>query len=195
VKFFAFPAGCDQSHRHRYPAGPVLWPTEGVGTPLIEVGVLFSHPSSYAIRALTYLAMQPPGKLTGTKEISAHEGIPSSFLGKVLIQLRRGRLVRSYKGIGGGYELALPPDRINLLMVVQCTGGEDIFKTCILEDRECSPQHHCALHESWISTRDQLKQIMERNTLVELVRAREERPIELPNGVGAVARLPDPKDV
>ncbi len=33
-------------------------------------GLLFSHPSSYAIRALVYLAMQPPGKFTGTKEIS-----------------------------------------------------------------------------------------------------------------------------
>ncbi len=132
-----------------------------------------SHPTSYAIRALTYLAMQPPGKLTGTKEISASEGIPSSFLGKVLIQLRRGRLVRSYKGIGGGYELALPPDRINLLMIARCTGGEEILDLCVLEDRDCSDQNHCALHDSWMGIRDQLRSVLEMNTLEKLVKARE----------------------
>lgn len=153
--------------------------------------MLFSHFSSYAIRALTYLAMQPPGKLTGAREISEREAIPKSFLGKVLIQLRRGRLLRSYKGIGGGYELAIPPDRINLLMIVRCTGGEALFETCILEDRDCSPQHHCALHESWINIRDQLKQIMERNTLVELVQAREMCSGSAPKEADIHAGLPD----
>ncbi len=148
-----------------------LKPTSRAGNPLSEDGLLFSHPSAYAIRALTYLAMQPPGKLTGTKEISEHEGIPASFLGKVLIQLRRGRLVRSYKGIGGGYELALPADRINLLKVVHSTGGEGIFEICVLEDRDCSPTHYCALHEYWAAIRDQLRERMENYTLADLVRA------------------------
>jgi Rrf2 family iron-sulfur cluster assembly transcriptional regulator len=139
--------------------------------------------------------MQPPGKLTGTKEISAHEKIPSSFLGKVLLQLRRGRLVRSYKGIGGGYELALPPDRINLLMVVRCTDGEEFIETCILEDRDCSPQHHCALHGTWTGMRDQLKQIMEENSLSQLVQARELCSLSTQKETNLNNRLPDQKGV
>ena len=153
--------------------------------------MLFPYPSSYAIRALTYLAMQPPGKLCGTKEIAQHEEIPFSFLGKVLIQLRRGRLVRSYKGIGGGYELALPPDQINLLMVVQCTGGEGLFQTCILEDRDCSPKCPCVVHESWLSIRDQLLRVMERNTLAELVRARGVASSQTPSNSETSDGLPD----
>src|SRR3989304_5998253 len=108
---------------------------------------MFSRPCSYAIRALTYLAMQPPGKLTGAREVSEHEGIPSSFLSKVLLQLRRGRLLRSYKGIGGGYELALPPDKISLLKIVRCIEGDVAFNACFLEDHECSVRGECALHQ------------------------------------------------
>ncbi|HZP01162.1 MAG TPA: Rrf2 family transcriptional regulator [Terriglobia bacterium] len=150
--------------------------------------MLLSHATSYAIRALTYLAKQPPGKLTGTKEISESEGIPSSFLGKVLIQLRRGRLVRSYKGIGGGYELALPPDRINLLMIARCTGGEEILDVCILEDRDCSSLRPCALHDSWMSIRDQLRSVLEKNTLAKLVQATGLSPEQERK---ELARLPD----
>lgn len=135
--------------------------------------MLFPHRSSYAIRALLYLATQPPGKLTGTREISEHEGIPNPYLGKILLQLRRGRLLRSYKGIGGGYELALPPERINLLMVVRCTGGEELFEGCILQDQKCPSQLLCALHDSWLAIREQLRSLLERSTLADLVRVRE----------------------
>jgi len=134
--------------------------------------LLLSHPTCYAIRALTYLAMQPPGKLTGAREISEREAIPASFLGKVLIQLRRARLVRSYKGIGGGYELALPPDRINLLRIVRDTGSKELFEECFLEDRECSSPCCCVLHESWMAVRNQLMRMLERSTLAELAQAR-----------------------
>ncbi|PYV11096.1 MAG: hypothetical protein DMG23_05320 [Acidobacteria bacterium] len=142
--------------------------------------MLFSRPSTYAIRALTYLAMQPPGKLSGTREISEREDIPNFFLGKVLLQLRRGRLLRSYKGTGGGYQLALPPDKINLLMIVRCIAGDELFDTCILEDHECGSYRQCALHESWVAIRDELRAVLERNTLAELVRARSAEGVKSP---------------
>ena len=143
--------------------------------------MLLSRPSTYAIRALTYLATQPPGKLSGTREISASEGIPSFFLGKVLLQLRRARLLRSYKGIGGGYELAFPPEQITLLSVVRSVGGADVVDACILEDRDCAKLHPCALHDSWVPIREQLCKMLEQRTLADLVRSRANgagRPLE-----------------
>ncbi len=133
---------------------------------------MLSRPCTYAIRALTYLAMQPPGKLTGSREISDGEGIPNSFLCKILLDLRRKRLLRSYKGTGGGYELALPPDKINLLMIVQSIEGELSFSGCILEDKECSAHGECALHDSWLALRNQLVHFLETKTLADLVETR-----------------------
>ena len=133
--------------------------------------------------------MQPPGKLSGTREISASEGIPSFFLGKVLLQLRRARLLRSYKGIGGGYELAFPPDQISLLSVVRCVGGADVVDACILEDRDCQKADHCALHDSWVPIREHLCKMLEERTLADLVRTREplapEATEEVPAPAGA----------
>lgn len=153
--------------------------------------MLFSHTSSYAIRALAYLAMQPPGKLSGTKEISAHEGIPTFFLSKVLLQLRRARLVRSFKGIGGGYQLALPPDQVNLLMVLRSTSGEELLEGCILENRPCSSPRHCALHDAWVGIRDQIQKLLERKTLADLARVRQTDLEEEKGHSAGLTALPD----
>jgi Rrf2 family transcriptional regulator, iron-sulfur cluster assembly transcription factor len=133
---------------------------------------MLSRPCTYAIRALTYLAMQPPGKLCGSREISDGEDIPNSFLCKILLDLRRKRLLRSYKGTGGGYELALPPDKISLLMIVESIEGELSFSGCILEVKECSARGECALHDSWLALRNQLVHFLETQTLAHLVRTR-----------------------
>jgi Rrf2 family transcriptional regulator, iron-sulfur cluster assembly transcription factor len=141
---------------------------------------MLSRPCTYAIRALTYLAMQPPGKLCGSREIADHEGIPNSFLCKILLDLRRKRLLRSYKGVGGGYELALPPDKINLLMIVHCIEGELAFTECILEDAQCSSRGRCSLHDPWVELRNQLVRFLETQTLANLVLTRKSQRNDAP---------------
>lgn len=133
--------------------------------------MLFSRPSSYAIRALTYLAMQPPGKLSGVREISDQVRIPAPYLSKILLQLRRGRLLRSYKGIGGGYELAQPPGKVNLFNVIQCIEGNP-FGSCILEERDCALGQECPMHDSWGPVRNQLVSFLQAITLEHLVERR-----------------------
>ncbi len=139
--------------------------------------VLFSRPSSHAIRALTYLAMQPLGKLSGTREIAEHEHIPRPFIPKVLLPLRRARLVLSFRGIRGGYELAVPPEQINLLAIMRCIDGAPL-NDCVLEDHPCSSPHECAVHPCWSIVRELLLSYLERTTLADLVRFRQSKPGE-----------------
>jgi Rrf2 family iron-sulfur cluster assembly transcriptional regulator len=138
--------------------------------------VLISLPSVYAIRALAFLADQPPGKLSGTRAIAEREDIPGPFLSKVLLQLRRGRLVRSYRGTGGGYELAAPAETIHLLSILQCMEGPAVLKHCVLEDRDCSHECPCALHQYWLPVQGRMMEFFETNTLAELVRSRQSTP-------------------
>jgi Rrf2 family iron-sulfur cluster assembly transcriptional regulator len=139
--------------------------------------LLFSRSSSHAIRALTYLAMQPLGKFSGTREISEREHIPRAFIPKVLLPLRRARLVRSSRGIRGGYDLAVPPEQISLLAVMSCIDGVPL-NDCVLEDHPCSSPHECALHPCWSVVREQLLDYLERTTLADLVRFRQSGPGE-----------------
>jgi Rrf2 family iron-sulfur cluster assembly transcriptional regulator len=134
--------------------------------------LLFSRSSSHAIRALTYLAMQPLGKFSGTREISEREHIPRAFIPKVLLPLRRARLVRSSRGIRGGYDLAVPPEQINLMAIICCIDGVPL-NDCVLEDHPCSIPNECVLHPCWGVVREPLLGYLERTTLADLVRFRQ----------------------
>jgi Rrf2 family protein len=138
---------------------------------------LFSRSSCHAIRALTYLAMQPLGKLSGTREISEHEQVPRPFIPKVLLPLRRARLVRSSRGIRGGYDLAVPPDQIDLLAIMRCIDGTPLNE-CVLEDHPCSSPDECVLHPCWSVVRELLLDYLEGTTLADLVRFRQSGPGE-----------------
>ncbi len=132
---------------------------------------ILSRSCSYALRAMVHLAEQPPGRFSSTREICEREGIPASYLGKVFLPLCRCRLVRSLRGTGGGYELAVPPEQIRLLTIVQAIDGAQLTD-CVLEDHPCANPRQCLLHPVWSVVRAQFIDYLERTTLAELAQMR-----------------------
>lgn len=82
-----------------------------------------SKKSEHALRALVCMAANPVALHTIPK-ISASENIPPKFLEQILLTLRRGGILQSRRGAGGGYSLLLPPSRIRLLEVFRLMEGE-----------------------------------------------------------------------
>ena len=75
--------------------------------------MIISKATGYGIRALAYMTSRPANERCSLREIALHEQIPPVYLQKILGMLRRLRLVRSTKGIHGGYELNRPPQSIS----------------------------------------------------------------------------------
>jgi len=82
--------------------------------------------------------------------------------------------VLSSRGIRGGYELAVPPEQINILAIMRCMDGVPL-NDCVLEDHPCSSPHECELHPCWGIVRELLLGYLERTTLADLVRLRQSR--------------------
>jgi Rrf2 family iron-sulfur cluster assembly transcriptional regulator len=77
----------------------------------------------YAVLAMLALAMRHrSGQLLAARTIAAQQGIPSQFLGQLLQQLRMAGLIQSTRGSSGGFRLALDPDKISLMQVLQAVG-------------------------------------------------------------------------
>lgn len=144
-----------------------------------------SRPCLYGIRALTYLAELPPGKLIGVREIAQHEHIPAPFLSKVLLNLRRCDLLQSRRGTGGGFSLMTPPEQITLLMIVTCLEGDKVFTRCLLEDQLCARLGCCALHEGWLGIRGQIVHFFEESTLAQIAASRQLKTQASPDSRGA----------
>ncbi len=137
--------------------------------------MLFSKTVEYSVRAMTFLAMQPPGKLTGAREIAEAEAIPMPFLWKILHTLRRRRLIRSFKGIHGGYELAQPAENITLNDILTATDGYDLTSACVLGLPECDDRNPCPLHDAWKGIRETLDDMLRHTSLADLARVARRR--------------------
>lgn len=80
--------------------------------------------SPYAIQALTELARADPSGPIPIAELARRREIPIQFLEQLFAVLRRAGLLRSYRGVKGGYSFARDPATITVLEVVELLEGE-----------------------------------------------------------------------
>ena len=133
--------------------------------------MIFSKATGYGIRALAFLASNSNsihGGLCGLSEIAEHEKIPPVYLRKILGELRRHRLLRSVKGIHGGYELARPSESITLWDVFRVLEPDPYIDACILGHGVCTPACVCSLHDDWQMIRNEFVEMLQTKTIFEI---------------------------
>jgi Rrf2 family protein len=119
----------------------------------------------YAARALLSLALHGSERPTSVKEIAERTGLPQPYLEQILLAVKGAGLVRSKRGVGGGYVLAREPDQITLAEIVAAVDGP--LETPLGEHDHC--EGHCVLQEVWVKLSDETRGYLERFTLADLV--------------------------
>ena len=120
----------------------------------------------YAARALLSLALHGEERPTSVKEIAERTGLPQPYLEQILLAVKGAGLVRSKRGVGGGYVLARPPSAITLADIVAAVEGP--APTLAHEHDHC--EGHCVLQEVWVELDDETRTVLERYTLDDLVK-------------------------
>lgn len=105
--------------------------------------------SDYAVRVMIHLAGLPPAATVRQAELSKATDVSGHFLSKVLQQLVRSGLIRSQRGSGGGYGLAVSAHNVSLLDVVQALEGPIHLNQCIAEGPSCERKSWCPAHQVW----------------------------------------------
>jgi Rrf2 family iron-sulfur cluster assembly transcriptional regulator len=99
------------------------------------------------------------------KEIAERTGLPQPYLEQILLAVKGAGLVRSKRGVGGGYVLARPPSEITLADILAAVDGP---LTTLLGDHDHC-EGHCVLQEVWVGLSEETRQILDRYTLQDLV--------------------------
>jgi Rrf2 family iron-sulfur cluster assembly transcriptional regulator len=128
--------------------------------------VKVSTRSDYAARALLSLALHGRDGPTSVKEIAERTALPQPYLEQILLTAKGAGLVRSKRGVGGGYVLARPPEDITLAEIFSAVEGP--LATPLGEHDHC--EGHCVLQEVWVGVSEQMGLILEGFTLADLVR-------------------------
>lgn len=133
---------------------------------------MISCRAKYATRALLDLALRPE-RAVQIHEIAERQNIPVKFLEQILLALKGQGFVRSRKGPGGGYMLALPAERITLGSVVRSMDGPLAPISCVsisgYLECGCPEPSVCGLRSVWKEARDALATILDNTTFAQIV--------------------------
>ncbi len=130
---------------------------------------MLSITSTYAIRAVLYLAQQSPwARKTGIKEISENLDIPKPFLGKVLQVLARKNMISSQKGPAGGFYLTIEQMQKTFWEVVNVFDNQEIISGCVLGHPHCESHNPCPMHQVVFKPKQQILTVFQSYTIESL---------------------------
>jgi Rrf2 family iron-sulfur cluster assembly transcriptional regulator len=132
----------------------------------------------YAVTAMLDLALHAQQDPVNLADISERQSISISYLEQLFAKLRKGGLVSSVRGPGGGYQLARDGGRIFIAEIIDAV-DESVDATRCAGQGDCQQGVTCLTHELWSDLSDQIHGFLSRISLDELVNRREVQAVAL----------------
>lgn len=130
--------------------------------------------TDYAVRCMLYLSKNP-SSVAAVDSIASEMEVPKSFLAKILQRLAKAGLVKSMRGVKGGFQLAEKPSSISLLSVIEAIQGPMAINVCVLDKKSCSRSSFCSVHPVWIEIQDTIKKKFSEYTFSRFAKEEAER--------------------
>jgi Rrf2 family protein len=129
-----------------------------------------SRKADYALRAVLYIARQPQDKRNSINAIAESESVPRDFLAKILKELTRSEILKSYQGVHGGYQMAKAANQVSVLDVIESMDGPLGLNLCVRGDNgcDCDKSDHCNMYPFWSKMQTHVKGLLKNETIAKL---------------------------
>ncbi|WP_298266614.1 Rrf2 family transcriptional regulator [Geobacter sp.] len=127
--------------------------------------------AQYAVRAMVDLSLHSGGRPVALRDIAEREDIPLNYLEQLFNRLRRGRIVESVRGPGGGYLLARESAAIRVGEIV-ATVEEPLTPVSCMDEKKggCTRPEACTTHNVWQMLGERIRGFLDSITLEDLTR-------------------------
>lgn len=137
---------------------------------------MLTQRSRYALRALIFIARAGGASDSAPVPISAiaaDQKLPRKFLEIILLELKNGGLVESYRGKMGGYRLARPAAQISFGEIIRLIEGPLALVPCVSLSAyqrcsDCFEESTCAIRKVMLVVREQTAAILDHTSLADL---------------------------
>ena len=137
----------------------------------------------YAVTAMLDLAIHREQGPISLADIAQRQGISLSYLGQLFLRLRRGMLVKSARGPGGGYELEGTPECIKICHIIDAV-SESVDTTKCRGACNCQGGETCLTHHLWEELSERIHEFLKGVSLADLVESNEVRKIARIQDIG-----------
>ena len=133
----------------------------------------------YGLRILIDLATHDPAKPRLIRDIAQSQQISEKYISRLVIDLRRAKLIRSVRGVNGGFHLAKRPDQITLLEIIETMEGPVSVVECVRAPEKCKRQTLCPARDIWSKLNNGIRDLMQGITLDDILNAYRQRNADL----------------
>ena len=124
----------------------------------------------YAVRAMVQLAMQGNEKPVSIRKISEIENISAEFLEQIFFKLRKGDVITSVRGPGGGFKLKKEADKISIAEIFDAVGEGLLLSPCVDDSpHSCERYSECIVNQLWNNSYLHFRGYFEKTTLKDVV--------------------------
>lgn len=129
---------------------------------------LITRDTDYGIRALCYAATNKR-KITSVEELVKNLKMPRAFIRKILQILTKEKMLKSYKGQGGGFTLAVLPNKLYLYDLIKIFQGPVRLNECNFKKKVCPNVKICKLKKKIDKLQEYVVGELKRITLASLI--------------------------
>jgi Rrf2 family protein len=129
--------------------------------------MVLSKTSTYALRILIFMAGEN-GQIISAHSLYKELGIKKQYLRRLLTDLSKSGLIQSTMGRNGGYVFARDPSTIFIYEVIDAIEGFSGLEGCIFGITDCKQSPQCAMHNTWVSAREDLIRVFRTTSLISL---------------------------
>jgi len=120
---------------------------------------------------MLHVGSLPDGEVALKDDIAYTQHIPPSFMAKILRQLVKSGVLRSTRGVKGGFGLARPAADINLLDIIEGIEGPIHLTDCAPDPENCTLAHDCPASTVWLEVQRRMTGLLSETTLEALLSA------------------------
>jgi Rrf2 family iron-sulfur cluster assembly transcriptional regulator len=106
------------------------------------------------------------------RDIAERTGLPQPYLEQILLALKGAGLVKSKRGVGGGYVLARTPEEITLAQIISAVDGPIVAGDFgePHENGDCDHEGQCILLGVWADVGERIREELQSLTLADMAR-------------------------
>ncbi len=129
----------------------------------------FTKAEEYGVLGVIYLAQQGNETIIPLSEIAETQDVPEKFLAKIFQNLTKASIVRSHRGIKGGFSLAKDPTKVTARQVIEAIQGPYNLIRCLHDPDSCDKQETCPVRYLIEEAEHNLLDVFDRYTVQDLV--------------------------
>ncbi len=125
--------------------------------------------TEYAIKGLQELARRDQTYPVQLKVIAASCEVSEAFLAKIFQMLAQVGIVKSHRGVKGGFSMGRTPENITLREIVEVCEGGISLNHCLRKVDPCKDADTCSVAEVWRKAQTALTEALDETSLADVI--------------------------